>query len=245
MITANPLAARALTLVLMACCGAATAAPRPADARAAALAPEVAVLASEVERWFGAPFPRDFALRVFASRTELDAYWQAAWKAPDFRSECWMVASGTGSGLVLLDPETWGKEACEHDRGDAHRREILRHELVHVFHGQRSPDPEFERQEAIGWFVEGLAVLVSGQLDAGRRDRARAALKAGRGPHQLEDGWKGADRYGISGLLVEAVEARVGRQGMLELLRHTDEAALLAAIRLSEPALLDSLAAAR
>ena len=51
---------------------------------------------------------------------------------------------------------------------------LIAHELVHVYHGQRSPRPDFHGMDDVGWFVEGLAVLASGQLELHHRGRAQA-----------------------------------------------------------------------
>jgi hypothetical protein len=121
--------------------------------------------AREAERFFSEPFSRPFDLRVFPDRPSLTAFWRRAWNAPEFEPQCWMVASGTAGTLAVLSPGAWKAEACEHDPRDrAATQKLLTHEIVHVYHGQRSPDPEFQDSEEVGWFVEGLAVLVSGQL---------------------------------------------------------------------------------
>jgi hypothetical protein len=193
----------------------------------------------EVEGFFGAPFPRAFDLRIFPDRSSLTAYWREAWKTPDFESQCWMVASGTASTLAVLSPAVWKSEACEHDPADRPAtRKLIAHELVHVYHGQVNPNPEFEGVDEIGWFVEGLAVLASGQLDEGRLGRARAAVVSGKGPARLQDAWSGPDRYGIAGSLVSFIDWTRGRATLLRLMRCTANRELLEALGLSEEELL-------
>jgi hypothetical protein len=47
-----------------------------------------------------------------------------------------MVASGIANTLTILTPRVWKTEAAEHDPDDRDRfRELVAHELVHVFHG--------------------------------------------------------------------------------------------------------------
>jgi hypothetical protein len=69
-----------------------------------------------------------------------------------------------------------------------------------------------------GWFVEGLAVYVSGQLKRSHRTAARDALKAGKAPTRLADAWSGRYRYGVSGSMVEFVDKRYGREVVKKLL---------------------------
>lgn len=54
----------------------------------------------------------------------------------------------------------------------------------------------------ISWFVEGLAILASGQLDEERIKRAKEAYELQKIPDKLEDIWSGIYRYAIAGSLV-------------------------------------------
>src|SRR6516165_2607432 len=81
-----------------------------------------------------------------------------------------MVASGVADRMVILSPRVWKTQAAEHDPADAeHLRDLIAHELVHVYHGQHNPRPDFDGMDDSGWFVEGLAVYVSGQLERSHR----------------------------------------------------------------------------
>lgn len=194
----------------------------------------------QVEGFFGEPFTGPFDLRVFPDRASLTEYWRRAWNAPEFEPQCWMVASGTASTLAVLSPEVWKTQACEHDPSDRPATQnLLTHEIVHVYHGQRNPDPEFQDAEEIGWFVEGVAVLASGQLDGPRTARAREALASGKGPARLADAWSGPNRYGFAGSLVSHIDRTRGRQALLRLLRCTSNREVLAALGTSEEELLD------
>lgn len=193
----------------------------------------------EVEAFFGSPCPRAFDLRVFPDRAPLTAYWRQAWGAPEFEPQCWMVASGTASALAILSPSAWKTEACEHDPEDRQAtQKLITHELVHVYHGQVNPDPEFDGAEEIGWFVEGLAVYASGQLDEARLGRVRTALAAGKGPARLRDAWSGPDRYGFAGSLVSFLDRAQGRATLLRLMKLTSNGEILAALGLTEEELL-------
>lgn len=170
-----------------------------------------------VERFFGRPFEKTFVVEVLPDRAAFDAYFRTRWKVP--RTQAWMVASGVADRLVILSPRVWKTQAVEHDPADAvHIRDLIAHELVHVYHGQHNPRPDFDGMDDSGWFVEGLAVYVSGQLERSHRTAARAALKAGKAPTRFADAWSGRYRYGVCGSMVEFVDQRYGRDVITQLL---------------------------
>src|SRR5262249_37261374 len=86
-------------------------------------------------------------------------------------------------------------------------------------HGQQNPRPDFADMDDSGWFIEGLAVLVSGQLERSHRTAAREALQAVKAPTRLADAWSGRYRYGVSGSMVEFVDNRYGRDAIKKLLK--------------------------
>jgi hypothetical protein len=193
----------------------------------------------KVERFFRQPFQKTCEFEVFADRAAFDEYFRKRWKIP--KTEPWMVAAGVADRLVILSPRVWKTQAAEHDPADTeHVRDLIAHELVHVYHGQHNPRPDFDGMDDSGWFVEGLAVYVSGQLERSHRTAARDALKAGQAPARLADAWSRRYRYGVSGSLVEFVDQCYGREVILKLLAvvsnaealkllHTTEAEFLAA----------------
>lgn len=185
-----------------------------------------------IRTYFGRDFALPFDVHVLPTRAAFDAFFRERWGIDE--TECWWVAAGLASDLVLLSPRVWATDACDHDPGDAsHVREIVMHELVHVYHGQKNPG--FEELEEIGWFIEGLATLVSGQLDDGRRERLRDALAAGEVElARLEDAWSGPHRYAIAGSLVELIEATRGRDAVIDLLPARTESEILAAVGWTE-----------
>lgn len=203
----------------------------------AGLRDDLAAAQRDIETFFGQPFARAYEVQVFPGRKALDEAFARRWQVP--QTECWIVAAGVGDGMLLLSPRVWKSEACEHDGSDgAHVREIVTHELVHVYHGQRNPSPEFEGQDDIGWFAEGLATLVSGQLARAHRGAALEAIASGQAPRSLARAWSGRYRYGVSGSLVEYVDRRWGRATVFRLLGATTQAQVLELLATSEPALL-------
>jgi hypothetical protein len=190
-----------------------------------------------VTAFFDEAFPRGFTVRVAESRAAFDKFFREKWQVA--KTECWWVAAGVANELIMLSPRVWVKEACEHDGTDsAHVKGIVFHELVHVFHGQHNP--KVEELEEIGWFVEGLAVYVSGQLDNEHRDAARECINAATAPTQLAKAWSGPYRYGVSGSLVKYVDRTFGRKLLTELLSVQSQDELLGRLKLTEPELLSA-----
>jgi hypothetical protein len=192
-----------------------------------------------VERFFGRPFPKAFEVEVVPTRAAFDEYFRKRWKVP--KTEPWMVASGVADRLVMLSPAAWKAQAAEHDPGDAaHVRDLVAHELVHVYHGQHNPRPDFDGMDDVGWLVEGLAVYASGQLERSHRGAAADALKAGKAPARLADAWSGRYRYGVSGSLVEFIDRRHGRDVLKKLLAATSNEEALRILNTTEARLLEA-----
>lgn len=192
---------------------------------------------ADVERFFGRPFPGGFEVAIVPDRKTFDAVLPAEWGIG--RSECWMVAAGWGGGVIAIAPRAWRSEACEHDPDDAgHVRRLLTHELVHVYHGEHNPSPDFVEVTGLDWFVEGLATHASGQLAEEHADAAREALASGAGPKDLATAWTGRYRYGVCGSLVAFVDREWGRSTLVELLEETDGARLLQRLGVTEDELL-------
>ncbi len=190
-----------------------------------------------VERFFGAPFERPFVVEVFPNRSAFDGFFRTRWGIE--HTEAWMVAAGVADRLVLLSPAVWRTEAVEHDPDAAeHVRDLLAHELVHVYHGQKNPRPDFDGLDEIGWFVEGLATYASGQLERSHRDAASEALEAGKAPERLGEAWSGRYRYGVSGSLVEFIDLEYGRETLVVLLGATSQQEILRTLGLTEEELL-------
>ena len=149
-----------------------------------------------VINFFNKNYKQKFDVYLFSQRDSLDKQWQKDWNMPKFKSRCWMVASGIAHRLDILSPNVWEDQACGHDTKDTvATKKIVIHEMIHVFHGQHNPSPTFENIDNIDWFVEGLAVYASGQLDKQRYSEVRKLSLREKGPTKLSKIWKGSNKY--------------------------------------------------
>ncbi|MGC4099951.1 peptidase MA family metallohydrolase [Ferruginibacter sp.] len=195
----------------------------------------------EVKTFFGAAFKNTFAVYVHPNRHSIDSTWQHDWKMPEFKSECWMVASGVSNRLDIISPITWDKEACEHRYSETNKtQQVITHELVHVFHGQINASPDFSDVTNIDWFVEGLATYASGQCDAARIAEVQKAITANTVPATLDLFWTGKLKYGISGSVVKYIDVKYGRNKLLQLLPFNKKKDILAALGITENELLNN-----
>lgn len=173
----------------------------------------------QVEKFCERKFNNSFDVYIYPTRGMLDKQWQSDWKISDFKSECWMVASGVGTKLDLLSLQKWKTEACEHEAGNrTETQKLLAHELFHVFHGQQNPSPDFSETEGLDWLVEGFATYASEQLDEKRMNAVREAGQQDQLPARLDDLWKGKLKYGLVGSMIKWVDGKYGRQKLLQLL---------------------------
>ncbi|HVO98515.1 MAG TPA: hypothetical protein VMT15_10635 [Bryobacteraceae bacterium] len=188
--------------------------------------------AREVEAFFGAPFPDPIHFKIAASRAEFDA---AAAKFGLSPTQCWMVGMGTGDLMVLLSPSVWTKQACEHDPADSEAtRQLITHELVHVYHGQFNSSRDFSGIDDLDWFVEGVAVFASGQLTENRLKQ----MQRDKLPDSLQKIWTGPSRYANAGTLVRYVDRKWGRDTTVRLLKAHSTAQALATLGTDEKSLL-------
>lgn len=199
---------------------------------------DVAAGQTRVEAFFGERFSQPVRVVVSANRAAFDAALPAAWQlAP---TQCWMVGVGTADFLEILSPAAWTSDACEHNGADPQEvQDIITHELTHAFHGQRNSTRDFTGLDDIGWFVEGLAVLVAGQMDHGRELSAADAIAAGAAPAALANAWSGRYRYGVSGSMVAYIDAIYGRRTIVALLGATTQQQILRRLHLSEAQFLE------
>lgn len=194
---------------------------------------------SSVSTFFNAPFPDEFSIYIHPSRTSMDSTWRKDWNVPEFKSECWMVASGVASKLDLLSPACWKAEACEHNYTESIKtQQLITHELLHVYHGQLNASPDFSNVEGIDWFVEGLATYVSGQCDSLRLAEVKEAVVANKTPNQLDNFWSGKLKYGLSGSVVMYLSHKYGIVRLKELLPLTKKTEILSTLHISESELL-------
>lgn len=205
-----------------------------ADPFRAMVEADVADTRRYVEDFFGAPFAEPVNVTVSANRAAFDASLPAAWGiAP---SQCWMVGVGVADSLRLLSPSVWSDRAqvCEHTGDVGEVQGIIAHELTHAYHGQHNPTRDFTGMDDLGWFVEGLAVLVSGQLAVYHEHDAAEAIAANAAPTSLANAWSGRYRYGVCGSMVAYIDGRYGRAKIIELLAATTQQQALASLGVSE-----------
>jgi hypothetical protein len=199
---------------------------------------EMLVARAKVERFFGKPFKNPVVFELFPSRASLDEFFEKRWKAP--KTERWMVAAGVADRVVMLSPQAWKTDADEHDAANlAHVKGIVAHELVHSYHAQHAPSPEFDGMDELGWFIEGLATYASGQLETDHKGKDRQAIESGKAPTRLADAWTGRFRYAVSGSIVRYVDRRYGRKTLIRLLKAKDTGQALKMLGTTERRLLD------
>jgi hypothetical protein len=191
------------------------------------------------EKFFDQKFNQSFSVYLHPTRQSLDEQWQKDWQMPDFKSECWMVASGVATKLDLLSPRVWDSQSCEHTEADVKAsRELITHELVHVFHGQQNASPDFSTADGIDWLVEGLATYASGQLNEAKLKEVKSALAEGKVAIDLSKFWTGKMKYGLSGSMVMYVDKAFGRKKLKSLLTFATKNEILNSLGVSETELL-------
>lgn len=192
---------------------------------------------NKVAAYFGSAFSDSLTITVVPNRHVFDEVLSAAWGP--IQTQCWMVAAGVADFAVMIDPAVWADEACEHDGSDArHVSDIITHELTHSYHGQHNPTRDFTGMDDVGWFVEGLAVLVADQLHRDRLSDPREAVEKGAAPESLATAWSGKYRYGVSGSIVQYINETYGRDMIVSLLPETTQEGILSKLGMSEDALL-------
>ena len=192
-----------------------------------------------VEAFLKSPFKNTFAVYVHPNRQSLDAQWQKDWGMPDFKSECWMVASGVATKLDMISPKRWSTESCEHNYNETTKTQnLITHELFHVYHGQLNASPDFSNTDKIDWFVEGFATYASGQCDADRIKEIKKAIAENKIPTSLDDFWTGKLKYGLSGSVVMYLDHKYGRDKLKALLVFNKKTDIFNHLPLSEKDLL-------
>jgi hypothetical protein len=192
--------------------------------------------AQQIQRFFGASFTDPIRFQVVPDRAAFD---RAVAKFGVGQTECWMVGLGTADLMVLLSRRAWTTQACDHDPTDLPAiRQLIAHELVHVYHGQFNPTRDFTGIEDLDWFIEGLAVFGSGQLTEERLGAMQKAIVAGQFPASLSKVWTGPNRYGFAGSLARHVDRTWGRATTVRLLKVRSTAEALTLLGTTEASLL-------
>jgi len=193
----------------------------------------------ETKAFFSGSYKNKFSVYVHPSRNSLDSTWKHDWKIPEFKSDCWMVASGVADRLDMISPFQWTTQSCEHDYSDKiETKRLISHELVHVYHAQLNNSKDFSETENLDWFVDGLATYASGQLTKEKITQLNQAIKENKIPSSLNDFWKGNMRYQLSGSVVMYLDKKFGRKKLISLLPFTKKPDVLSALKISEISLL-------
>jgi len=195
---------------------------------------------ASVKSFFHGSYKKSFDIFIHPSRNSLDSTWKKDWKMPEFKSECWMVASGVAARLDMISPKLWDKESCDHIYAETlHTQQLITHELVHVYHGQCNVSPDFSNAEGIDWFVEGLATFASGQLDASRIADVKKAIAENKITKGLDNFWTGKIKYGLSGSVVMYIDHHYGRSKLKALLSVNKKSEILSLLKTTETELLN------
>lgn len=192
-----------------------------------------------VSAFFKKPFKNKIDVYIFPDRQSLDEQWKINFKDTSFVSQCWMVGSGCAARLDLISPNVWSSEACEHNGNDKKEvKEIIVHELTHVFHSQYGNNNDFEGMDEMGWLVEGVATYLSGQLTEERLTNVKKLMEAGKQPLKLSMIWNGKHKYGLAGSIIQYIDQSYGRKKLTALLFCTKQQATLELLKTNEEALL-------
>ena len=193
----------------------------------------------KIEIFFEHPYKNNITVYLFDSRNSLDEAFQNEWNMPNFKTQCWMVASGISDKLYILSPLIWQKEACEHNPNDLNKtRKLFIHELVHSYHAQYNSNKNMEGFSEMSWFVEGLAVFVSGQLTKEKEERLKLLKSDNALPDQLSKFWKGQNRYVVSGSIVKFITEKYGNEKIFECLKFQNTQEILSYLGITESELI-------
>jgi len=195
----------------------------------------------QVEKFFDSHYKNKFDVFIYPDRNSLDSAWRNDWKIPDFKSECWMVASGVAKKIDILSPKMWDAQSCEHKYSQTGQtQQLITHELVHVFHGQLNVSPDFNDVKNMDWFIEGLAAYASGQCDPERIREVIKSINSGTVPQALDQFWSGKLKYALSGTMVMYIDKRYGRTKLKGLLKYNEKQKILQTLGVTETNLLSA-----
>ena len=139
----------------------------------------------------------------------------------------------------MLSPRAFPADSCGHNAQDTvETRAILGHEVTHLIHRRINPSSQLGGG-GTGWFYEGVAVFSSGQLNASRRNQARAALQTAP-PIQLARIMDTDAGYSLAGSLVEYIAQRYGVAKVRDLMYLNTQTEMLAALNTNESSLVSA-----
>ncbi len=127
------------------------------------------------------------------------------------KTEDWVVGTTMGSShnIYLLSPEVYEKES-NHKYSDAEYERLLKHEMSHLY------TKTFYKNYNPVWFIEGIAIYSSGQLDLKRKVKEFKNF--------LDFYNKGGSGiYDESGWAVMILDKELGRKKLIQLLKDLNE----------------------
>ncbi|HVF38759.1 MAG TPA: hypothetical protein VM939_02590 [Gemmatimonadaceae bacterium] len=196
---------------------------------------------TSVERFFQRQLSGPITVRAYPDRASLTEYWKVEWNQPNLVPECWMIASANSNVVAMLTPRLWSSASCGHDGANQpYVSRIVTHEIVHILHRRINGAPAFVGPNDLWWFVEGLAVFASGQLDNAARTRVRNLITSGSLPASPQEALNGPSGYDVVGSMVGFIDATYGRAVLTGLLTARTEAELLARLSTTRSAFLES-----
>lgn len=216
---------------------------RYADRDAALVASITPVVESELARvtgFLGVDRQQLLQLVVWPDRPRFTDRFRALFRETP---QCWVIAFGLASGIDMLPPRLW---ECGHPAGSTEfLRLLLAHELTHVVHARQ---PGFGYGNGygndMGWFLEGLAVYVSGQHNAQYAGVAQARFAQGFVPSSLPALINDGAGYALAGDVVRFIDASWGRETLRSLTRVSSTPTILAMLDETEANLLERWRAA-
>jgi hypothetical protein len=202
----------------------------PDTALVTSITPVVESELARVTGFLGVSPEQSFQLVVWPDRPRFTDRFRALFRETP---QCWVIAFGLSSGVEMLPPRLWD---CGHPASSSEfLRLLLAHELTHVVHARQ---PGFGYGSDMSWFLEGLAVYVSGQHNAQYSGVAQARFAQGFVPASLPALMNDGAGYALAGDVVRFIDAAWGRATLRSLTGASSTTAILATLNETEANLL-------
>ena len=202
----------------------------PDAALATSMTPVVESELARVTNFLGLSPQRSFPIVVWPDRQRFRDRFHGLFREVP---QCWVIAFGLASGVDMLPPRLW---ECGHSALSAEVLGlVLAHELTHVVHQQQ---PGFGYGGDMSWFLEGLAVYVSGQYNTEYAGVAQARLAQGFVPSSLPALMNDGAGYALAGDVVRFIDATWGRATLRSLTGMSSTTMILAALNDTQANLL-------